>query len=371
MRGEKIVVLASATVVALGAYYFLFSSKNKEKKNNTTKTKALVSSPSVCVDPVATSKDALKKAIESLNEQYPNLLKRKFFNSRMFNPVAVRFLQFNMLAEGLSSEPDFGGFVKCPREALDFHKFRKFRVLEEILRYEADIVAVEECDHFHDFFLPALKLYGYDGKYFPKRNSKANDGVAILWKTKVIALKDIDHVYYNSDGVEPGAEWSQVGVIGRFERGHCGRTFLVAATHLKAKKSVENEKRRVSQLKQLLGKLQAMKRENEHIVVMGDFNTSPSVDYFDEQCTYDMITSHPLNLKSAYKCNGGTEPEYTTCKVRKNGEACHTIDYIFIPNDAVSLSNLEIPDISSLPESRLPGFCYPSDHLAIGCDVLF
>lgn len=93
MSGEKIVVLASATVVALGAYYFLFSSKKKEKKNNTTKTKALVSSPSVCVDPVATSKDALKKAIESLNEQYPNLLKRKFFNSRMFNPVAVRFLQ--------------------------------------------------------------------------------------------------------------------------------------------------------------------------------------------------------------------------------------------------------------------------------------
>ena len=62
---------------------------------------------------------------------------------------------------------------------------------------------------------------------------------------------------------------------------------------------------------------------------------------------------------------------YTTCKIRKNGEICHTIDYIFIPVDAIALSTLDIPERSSLPESRLPGYSYPSDHLAIGCDVCF
>ena len=379
MSEKRIIVIASAVaVVAVGAYYFL-SSSSEENNNRKNRKKRSTEPPlppaNVNIDPVATNKTKLKKAIQKLNEEFPKLLPRKFFNARMFNPVAIRFLQFNMLAEALSTEPDWGGFIECPRQALNFHKFRKFRVLEEIIRYDADIIAVEECDHFYDFFLPALKSYGYDGRFYSKLNgdgsSQPRDGVALFWNTKVITLKGMDHVYYNSDELEPGKLWSQVGVIGRFERGHCGRTFLVAATHLKAKKSIKNEKQRVHSLKQLLDKLKEMRGDNENVVVMGDFNTSPVVDYHDGECTYDMINNHSLNLKSAYKCHGGSEPEYTTCKIRKNGEACHTIDYIFIPNDAVALSNLEIPSIDSLPKSRLPGFAYPSDHLSIGCDVLF
>ena len=108
-----------------------------------------------------------------------------------------------------------------------------------------------------------MKSYGYDGRFYSKLNgdgsSQPRDGVALFWNTKVITLKGMDHVYYNSDELEPGKLWSQVGVIGRFERGHCGRTFLVAATHLKAKKSIKNERQRVHSLKQLLDKLKKMR----------------------------------------------------------------------------------------------------------------
>lgn len=376
MNEKQIAVITSAAVVvAAGAYYYLFASNtDNNNKSRILDSAAAVSSAPRKVDPVATSKSKLEKAMKRLNELHPKLLTRKFFNSRMFNPVAIRFLQFNMLAETLSKAPDFGGFSECPKQALDFHKVRKFRLLEEIIRHDADIIAVEECDHFHDFFLPALKLYGYDGRFLSKRVKKGDpsrDGVALFWNTKVISLKMIDHLYYSSREVNPAETWAQVGIIGRFERGHCGRTFLVAATHLKAKLSVPNEMRRANCIQQLLDKLQELKRENENVVVMGDFNTEPVVDIYDGQCTYDVISNHSLNLKSAYKCNGGEEPRYTTCKIRKNGETCRTIDYIFIPNDSVALSQLEIPDVESLPSSRLPGFCYPSDHLSIGCDVLF
>ena len=209
-------------------------------QTNTRSSAGVIKLPNT-IDPDVSSRFNLRHIMEGLDKKHPKLLKRAFFESRIFNPVAVRLLQFNMLAEGLSSEPDFGGFTQTPVDSLDFHKFRKFRVLKELLRYNADIIAIEECDHFDDFFLPALKLHGYDGRFFPKRNAttlkfgadKFSDGVALVWNTKSISLKEIDHMYYESD--TPGTVWSQVGVIGRFERGHCGRTFLVAATHLKAK----------------------------------------------------------------------------------------------------------------------------------------
>ena len=381
-ENRGIAITSAAAVAAASAYYFLvYKSNNGSAGFVQTNTRSSAEDYAIklpkTIDPDAKSRTKLLQVMESLDKKHPKLLKRAFFESRIFNPVAVRLLQFNMLAEGLSSEPDFGGFTQTPVDSLDFHKFRKFRVLKELLRYNADIIAIEECDHFDDFFLPALKLHGYDGRFFPKRNAttlkfgadKFSDGVALVWNTKSISLKEIDHMYYESD--TPGTVWSQVGVIGRFERGHCGRTFLVAATHLKAKAKPENEERRVLQARQLLDKLDSMKRDRENVVVMGDFNTEPIVEYYDKQCTYDMIHEHPLKLKSAYKCRAGSEPPYTTCKIRKNGETCHTIDYIFIPVDSIALSTLEIPELSSLPESRLPGYSYPSDHLAIGCDVLF
>ena len=62
---------------------------------------------------------------------------------------------------------------------------------------------------------------------------------------------------------------------------------------------------------------------------------------------YESVKTSPLGFKSAYTCTCSSsssssdsteqstveEPYYTTCKVRKKGEACHTIDYIWLPQD--------------------------------------
>ena len=163
----------AAAVAAASAYYFMVYKSNKESAGRVQANSAgdyVIKVPKT-VDPDVTSKAKLRQIMDNLDKRHPKLLKRAFFESRMFNPVAVRLLQFNMLAEGLSAEPDFGGFTQTPVDSLDFHKFRKFRLLEELLRYNADIIAIEECDHFDDFFLPALKLHGYDGRFFPKRNA--------------------------------------------------------------------------------------------------------------------------------------------------------------------------------------------------------
>ena len=129
------------------------------------------------VDGDALDKAWLESKMADLEESHGKLLPRAFLGldgSAVKRKTGVRLLQFNMLAQGLSSAPSYGGFTKtveAGKEALDFDKYRKFRVLEEILRSEADIVAVQEMDHFHDFFLPALRHFGYTGAFYPKTNS--------------------------------------------------------------------------------------------------------------------------------------------------------------------------------------------------------
>ena len=214
--------------------------------------------------------------------QLSDLLARSFVptpasSNTTTKPSTLRFLQFNMLARGLSSGPRFGGFTKTPRACLDFHRYRKFRILEEILRYAPDVVAVEECDHFHDFLGPAMDRFGYDGVYQPKRQSPGlevwrvkmsdkdragtqpffSDGCAVFWKRSKLRGVASGAVGYQSG--KQGVLWGQVGLYVRLavrnEGGSRGlgvwpksggsndRTFVVAATHLKSKASPENEAR--------------------------------------------------------------------------------------------------------------------------------
>jgi hypothetical protein len=102
---------------------------------------------------------------------------------------SFRVMQFNLLAEGLSAHPDApppfqqdtrgnpitastcGGFdhdhdpdnssLSHSLLIFDFHDYRKWRLLEEILLVDPDVLAVEEIDHFADFFEPVLASYGY------------------------------------------------------------------------------------------------------------------------------------------------------------------------------------------------------------------
>lgn len=312
-------------------------------------------------------------------------------------PATLRFLQFNMLARGLSSGPRFGGFTKTPRACLDFHAYRKLRVLEEMLRFGPDVVAVEECDHFHDFLQPAMDQFGYDGVYQPKRDAPGlgiwrekmsesdrrgkqpffSDGCALFWKRSTLRGVMSGAIGYDSGQEAEGVLWGQVGLYARLELVENGaggsgdgcKSFVVAATHLKSKPSPENEARRVAQISQLFACLEDVRRdEAEPVVVMGDFNTDPGLDLY-KHVTGD--GGRALDLDSAYALgsSNGTEPAYTTCKERKTGVACHTIDYILVPRSTAVEALLSVPPLEDLSPGLLPNWDYPSDHLAIGADL--
>jgi mRNA deadenylase 3'-5' endonuclease subunit Ccr4 len=111
----------------------------------------------------------------------PELYSREWMPLTQVNPETFRVMQFNILAEGLSAHPqtvppfpssngedlepsNCGDFDADPGEALvifDFEGCRRWRIIEEILNVSPDILALEECDHFDDFFFPILESLGY------------------------------------------------------------------------------------------------------------------------------------------------------------------------------------------------------------------
>jgi mRNA deadenylase 3'-5' endonuclease subunit Ccr4 len=106
----------------------------------------------------------------------------------------LRVLQFNMLADGLSGlRADLGGFSKAKREYMDWSS-RSIKLMYELLQYDPDVITLQECDHYYDFFLPELAKAGYDGMFAPKPASAClevsdrSDGCAIFLKRDKIRV---------------------------------------------------------------------------------------------------------------------------------------------------------------------------------------
>ena len=209
----------------------------------------------------------LKHLIEALGQ--PPLLPREMHTLPVSSLAAraggwvrvaattIIVMQFNLLAEGLSSGPDaappfvavrrseYGGFdsVARPELALAWDT-RKLRLLEEILRYAPDVLTVQECDHFDDLLLPALRLAGYDGVFAAKRSAPGleygfySDGTAVFWRTAVFERLGAERrVFTEADGSDSSRPYLLV-LLRHVAR---GTTLLVCSTHLKAKLSQERQ----------------------------------------------------------------------------------------------------------------------------------
>lgn len=99
---------------------------------------------------------------------------------------SFRVLQFNMLADGLFGlRQDLGAFSRTKSEDVRWVK-RRSQIIYEILQYKPDIITLQECDHYYDWFLPELTKYGYDGLFAPKpasaclEVSENSDGCSIF-----------------------------------------------------------------------------------------------------------------------------------------------------------------------------------------------
>lgn len=254
---------------------------------------------------------------------------------------------------------------------------RRNLLKQEILSSGADIVCLEEVDHFQDYFQPSLAHAGFEGVFTPKHDSpcldsKPNngpDGCAIFYKSscyKLIDKKEL-RLQHRAQPEDPVAVSNQVALIVKLEcltqaDSSSNPQLCVAVTHLKAKRPYE-------QIRYTQGQylLEEVTRYNDHLptIVCGDFNAPPT------EKVYSVFEQHSSQLASAYyTASEGREPEFTSWKHREAGESIYTIDYIWYTKNQLQLSAVwSLPSRECIGANGLPALQYPSDHLALGAEL--
>ena len=86
---------------------------------------------------------------------------------------ALKVLQWNTLADQLATD-----FPRANVEALQWEQ-RQGLLIAELESSEADLLVLEEVDHYEDWFLPSLQRLGYEGRFQRKarqeRETKARE----------------------------------------------------------------------------------------------------------------------------------------------------------------------------------------------------
>ncbi|TRY73758.1 hypothetical protein TCAL_12530 [Tigriopus californicus] len=282
----------------------------------------------------------------------------------------IRVLQWNALSQALGTKND--NFVKCPPEALEW-KTRRFRMLEEIVLHDADVICLQEVDHFR-FFLKSLAPLGYHGHFFPKPDSPClylpentgPDGCAIFYKTKKFDLTKVHNRVIEVWHVES----NQVVMCTTLRSRTTGQEVCVATTHLKARNGALLSTLRNEQGKDLIEFMASESRScgpagslPRAVICCGDFNAEPT------EPVYQTMTENDLKLQSAYATIDGNEPKYTTWKIREDGEHIQTLDYMFYSEDQLQVNGLlDFPDGEAIGQNRLPSTAFASDHFSLVVD---
>ena len=265
-----------------------------------------------------------------------------------------------------------GNFDKVPEGCLKW-TFRSHRILEQILYVNADVICLEEVDHFNDFFKPIFDNLGYDGFFFPKKDSpclrcdgnNGPDGVAIFYRRSKFSLLEVQNNYLENLEKRQSNQPIMACLLNSKKE---GKNICVAVTHFKAKKGFENL--RAIQAKSCLKFVDQFRKKVDYesaVIICGDFNGIPSEDFYQI-----MANQSSCHLASAYSKAAGEELSYTTWKIRQDVETKHTIDYIWFTHDLLTVvSYLQLPDEQEVPETRFPSYSSPSDHLALCCDFVF
>jgi len=129
---------------------------------------------------------------------------------------SLRILQYNILAE---SYAPVSWFPHVAPPVLSWQS-RSWALLRHIVAYDADVICLQEVDHFADFFQPELTSLGYTGTadcphyrrvtsavrdlcvcvcsgMFKKRSAGKPDGCAIFWKSSKFMRRSAFSMEYN------------------------------------------------------------------------------------------------------------------------------------------------------------------------------
>ena len=188
------------------------------------------------------------------------------------------------------------------------------------------------------------------------------DGVALIYKTdKFDKCGDVQQIASNN-------KEKIFGLAVPLKIKNIDQDALFIVTHLKSTKSQEGEELRERQINLLLKEL-VKNEKNLPVILCCDLNANPVQNKkgYDPLCYNSIVNKDNLGYESVYKLANGSEPEYTTYKLREHGTDKHVLDYIFLKDGKWNIYEiLDIPSASNEnKDSLIPNWHYPSDHFSI------
>jgi hypothetical protein len=121
---------------------------------------------------------------------------------------------YNLLADCYATP---GYFRNTDRSVLDWDE-RKKALISVLDALDADILCLQEVDHYHSFLLPSLRARGYDGRYKRRNGPNKRDGCATFWRTSKLALVqakglELDEAARASAREGPGYQTHNVALV--------------------------------------------------------------------------------------------------------------------------------------------------------------
>jgi len=273
---------------------------------------------------------------------------------------SLRVLTWNLLADGLAQE---GNFSRCPPGALTW-EHRGPLIASALVRYDADVVVLQEATHLPDTLGPALEAAGYALHSKEKHDSACErmgypaDAVAVAWRRA--RLEPCGDARAERFAAEGGGEASQVLVaVPLRDTTAGGKTVLVVGAHLKAGKG--SSAVREWQARQLAGRAGALGAGLDAQVVLGDFNAPPNEPALGVMAEAGFVSAWGVPPPGSH---------FTTWKWRREEEGDgewekrECIDYVLSRGTLSPVARWAQPAPEDIGEGALPCEAYPSDHIA-------
>ena len=305
----------------------------------------------------------------------------------------LRVATYNVLAQCYTRS---SWFPWSPSSALKW-KARGAALLKDIDALSADLLLLQECEEFEQFWVPALRQRGYEGLWKKRTEvtGAKKDGCAIFWRAAALALDgDPCFVEHNElcAALPPRAagspraradSGSQLDARTRLERdcvgivaqlalrsaaplGAAAPRLVVANTHLYWDPAFADVK--LAQAEHMLRRISLFRSDaaarcgaQPPVVFGGDFNSLPASE------VHALLTrpDGAPPLRSAYAAAAGAEPAYTNLTPDFTG----TLDYLLVTPDVSVLAALETPGPGL--GTGLPDATHPSDHLPLAALLRF
>lgn len=263
------------------------------------------------------------------------------------------FVQWNLLADHLSD-----AFPQVKKEHLQW-SHRRPLLLQELKNFLSlgFVVCAEEVDHAQELHaeLPQVDLF-----FSPKKNNSP-DGCAIFVPRSSFRVVGCDNA--TTTQLLPSSDKegsSQIALSIHLLHEPSQQHFFLCCTHLKAKEGFEEVRHR--QAEALVSFLESNRRDNESVIVCGDFNDIPSSLAAQTMQQHGFTSAYNQDNVRSLNCS----PFFFTTSKTRGKTVTRCIDYIWFKGSNIHVEALlNIPNLSSLEPTHLPLPDFPSDHLSI------